>query len=267
MSEHPSAPASRWLRAALVAAAGLPVAASLASHAASPTPTPAAEAPPRPGLVFEYYLADRGPLPPGPVARARFRFMNTGEHPATITELKPSCGCLQPRLDKQDYAPGEAGQFDVEVRTVNEPPGPKEYTIRVSYTDPEPREVELTFRAVFPEDQVRVEPPALLVYQVGEGTTEHEVTVTDYRPNPLTVTSVESSKAWVAAEPRPAETIEDGSHVTRLKVRLSGGIPAGRQEAVLRIQTDDERYGVLKVPVFVQTLDQLPRRRPAPAAP
>lgn len=49
-----------------------------------------------------------------------FSFTNTGSDPVTILELKPGCGCITGKVDKKEYAPGEAGVvqvcFDMEKR-------------------------------------------------------------------------------------------------------------------------------------------------------
>ncbi len=44
-----------------------------------------------------------------------FRFRNTGTESVTILELKSSCGCYHPKLEKKEYAPGESGVLTVEA--------------------------------------------------------------------------------------------------------------------------------------------------------
>lgn len=44
-------------------------------------------------------------------AEALFRFTNTGDQPVVITDLKSSCGCTVPQLEKRQYAPGEGGEI------------------------------------------------------------------------------------------------------------------------------------------------------------
>jgi hypothetical protein len=44
-------------------------------------------------------------------ATAVFSFRNTGSEPVTITELKASCECTVPQLEKRIYAPGESGKI------------------------------------------------------------------------------------------------------------------------------------------------------------
>lgn len=54
-------------------------------------------------------------------ANSVFRFVNTGEKPVAITDVRITCGCLSPKLEKSVFAPGEAGKllvgFDLRNRT------------------------------------------------------------------------------------------------------------------------------------------------------
>lgn len=53
-------------------------------------------------------------------ATLEFGFTNTGDEPVTILELKPDCGCLLGKVDKQTIEPGESGTvrvtFDLQGR-------------------------------------------------------------------------------------------------------------------------------------------------------
>ena len=123
---------------------------SLGFHAAGAVPQRIAPPPSRGSLAFEQYAVNLGAIAPTPYAYARFRFTNVGNEAVHIRELKTSCGCLQPRLAQREYQPGESGHFDLRIQTANEPPGPKDEFVRVLYDDPQPQEIELTFRVVLP---------------------------------------------------------------------------------------------------------------------
>jgi hypothetical protein len=139
-------------------AAGLafPFLLAVAAQAVGPKPAPMAAPPERPALAFDQYLVDLGLAPPSEEVHAHFEFVNRGRHPVTITDIVPSCGCLKPTLKKNEYQPGASGYFFVRVETANELPGQKEYRITVKYTDPEPRETDVTFRVALPDNQVNV---------------------------------------------------------------------------------------------------------------
>ena len=205
----------------------------------------------RPALAFDQYAVNLGPIEPMGVVQGHFRFTNRSDRMVKVTNLKPSCGCLQPRLEKREYAPGETGMFDVNVATAGEMPGPREYTITLEYEDPQPRSVTLTFRLELPPRQIYISPRAVLVYQFGDEPVTREIAVTDNRPNAATVTAVESRAKFVTGEIARTERNADGSKTTLVKVRVSG-IASGTQNSVVRIHTDDPQFPVLNVPVRVQ---------------
>ena len=141
-------PSRMWTRLFLYVLAAFPFLISIVFHASGQTAqTPQSTSVP-PSLAFDQYLVNLGPVPvpPRPIVLAHFPFMNRGTQPAVITELIPSCGCLNPQLEKRSYEPGESGEFLLRVVTTREEPGPKEYSVRVLYQDPQPLEVELTFK-------------------------------------------------------------------------------------------------------------------------
>lgn len=210
-----------------------------------------AQAPPRPALAFDQYLVNLREIEPQPYALAHFRFTNRGTRPAVVRELKPSCGCLKPRLDKREYAPGESGAFFLRVQTANEQPGPKEYFLDLRYDDPEPREVRLTFQVVLPQERVAVRPKALVFYQFGDQPTRQELTVADCRSRTLSVTAVESSSPLVAGFISEADVDPDGTRIQRISVEVAGDVPPGRHRALVTIHTDDATYPRLEVPLLI----------------
>lgn len=220
---------------------------------------PAVPAPPKPSLAFEHYLLDRGLLPPGPLARGQFHFLNTGTQPVTITKLEPSCGCMQPLIadGRTTYQPGQAGSFEVRIRTANESPGPQQYFVKVHYTDPEPHQVEVSLKAIFPHHQVRVDPPALMVYQSDESQPHvHEIVVSDYRARPMRLTDVHVARSSaITATLGAADDSRPGERHTRVRVTIAGKLPARRHESTVVIGTDDPSYPEVVVPIFVERLD------------
>jgi hypothetical protein len=127
----------RLLLALLLAAACAPFAAACLARATVVAPVPVGDAAARPPLAFDQYAVNLRQVPPRPVIQAHFGFTNRGTRPVTITRLEPSCGCLNPRLvrDQRTYHPGEMGRFYVAVHTANESPGPHAYTVKVHYLE------------------------------------------------------------------------------------------------------------------------------------
>jgi len=248
-SPHVASP-SFIRRSGLLSLALLPCLISLGFQWAGPRPAAQAASAARPALAFDQYAVNLGPISPIHMANGRFRFTNLSDRAVKVTRLTPSCGCLKPRLDKREYAPGESGQFFVHVSTAGEQPGPREYTITMEYEDPEPRKVQLGFRLELPPKQVYVTPRAVLVYTFGAESAEKEILVTDNRDRPISVTGVETSKEFLSATVVESGIDDAGVKKTRIKV-LVDPVSAGRHEAIVKIFTDDPKFPELKVPVRV----------------
>lgn len=281
------APARRLVPSLLAAGMALPFLLALVAHVAGPYPAPVAAGPTRGALAFDQYLVDLGPVPATQDVAAHFDFTNRGSHPVEIVSLEPSCGCLRPRLGKIDetpttsrrdptaaaprpwvekkvYEPGEEGFFSLRVQTANQSPGQKEYTVKVKYKDPQPRETLVTFRALLPDDQVLVRPIALMFYQIGEGsraTPPREFEVIDKRPEHLNIARVECSRREIEITEVGNEVDEDGVWHGRFVVTVPDKLPPGHSETIIRIYTDDpaENYRVLRIPLYLEGPD--PRNR------
>jgi hypothetical protein len=244
----------------LLALALLPFGASLAFHARGPQPQSGPQVVERESLVFQQYLVNLREIEPTREASANFAFTNAGRRPVTITALEPSCGCLQPRLEKRTYAPGESGMFSTRIQTATEKPGPKEYTITVRYSDPAPRETRLTFKVTLPEQQIVVEPRGLIVYQFGEAAlVEREIVVTDLRGRALLVTGAQASTPWATAHVAGSDEDADGHHRTRILVTVSEDVPAGRHHGHVTIRTTDPEFSQLVVPLSIERRETLDR--------
>jgi hypothetical protein len=242
-----------WIRRLPIAGMAIPLLLAVAAQAVGPRSRPIAAAPARPSLAFDQYLVDLGPVGPSEEVFAHFDFTNRGPAPIANIELVPSCGCLQPRLNKPKYEPGESGHFAVRVQTANETPGLKEYTVAVKYADPEPRETNVVFRVVLPENQVFVSPPALALYHSGPGSLPpQEIEITDRRGGHLQITRVDCTRNVARVELAGSEIDESGHWHGRLKVALPDKLPPGRVDAMIRIFTDDPDYHMLRVPLILQ---------------
>jgi hypothetical protein len=240
----------------LYAAALLPFVCAVVAHAMGPTPQEPVKGEEPAGLVFEQYLIDLGDVPPIPMLEGRFRFTNRSDRTITITDLKPSCGCLNPRLKKRVYQPGESGEFFVRVQTAGETSGQKEYYVDVLYEDSQPRQVQLGFDFVLPERKVVVHPRALLFYQLGHGATTREITVSDYRDARLTVLEGTCDSPYVSVSIGPAKTMSSSYRTTKVKVTVSGVVPPGKHQTILNLTTDDPTYPLLRVPLWIQGPDR-----------
>lgn len=152
-----------------------------------------------PSLAFAQYAVDLGRVRPADELRGTFRFRNAGDKPVTITEIKPSCGCLMPRVDKKTYASGETGQITLRMQPANEEPGAKEFYCDILYTDSQPRTDRLTFRLHLPEQRLSVRPSALIVYQLSDQPTTQPIFVTDSRGHEVEILGIRTGSPFVTA--------------------------------------------------------------------
>lgn len=136
----------------------------------APDPDPPAEERP-PAILFDGAAHDFGAVLDVEDLRHSFSFMNTGDRPLVLGELKPSCGCTALELDRDEYGPGEVGAIDVVWDTIGW--GRQQKTIEVhSNADGQPMTL-LTIAATI-EPFVRTE-PALLDFGASDNTEERRL--------------------------------------------------------------------------------------------
>lgn len=214
-------------------------------------PQTMANVPELPGLAFNQYMVDLQEVSATEEVYAAFDFRNTSAHPITITKLEPSCGCLQPRMRKQVYAPGEVGNFILRVKTALQQPGFKEFRVAVHYTDSEPRTRDVFLRVTFPKEQIYVTPRALTFHQPGSTPVEGEVFMTDLRANPSEILGVKCDNEFVALKVMELATTKQGARRQGVHVTVAGPVPSGKRDAVITIYTNDTEFHELKVPIQI----------------
>ena len=231
----------------------LPLAWSVVVHSgAAPKPL-SISVPDRPALSFRQYAVDLGPIQPTGEARGTFLFLNRGREAVEITKVEPSCSCLVPRLDQKRFEPGEDGRLVLRVQPANESSGKKELFCDVTYTDPEPRQVRLTFKLEIPERQMTVSPPALMIFHPeGSEPTDQTFTVADGRKKPFEIIEVEATSDLVSTDIGERQVTPEGVWQQTIKVTVQGALPRGRNQVLLRIRTTDKDTPELRVPLMLQ---------------
>jgi hypothetical protein len=179
----------------------------------------------------------------------RYTLTNRDAETVAITAVQPSCGCLKPRLEERRLRRGEAGVLLLEVNTLTAPPGPNSWRVQIAYTcGGQSHELTLVLCAtVVAEITIQ---PAALVLQTGSSV-GHEITVTDSRSTPFTVTRVGTSAPLLHASQGEVRQDDAGHKTQAVRLDVLAGFPDGRHEETLQIFTSDPEYSELRVPVTV----------------
>lgn len=259
---------SKWTRPILLILATLPLITASYAHLTGSRVQKSLAGEAKPALAFETYLVDTGPVKETTrTVAARFRFKNLSKHTVTVKNLVPSCGCLNPKLEKKIYLPNEIGEFQLKMETAGESPGQKEYFVDFNYEDTKERSTRLTFKLELPVRRLVVKPKALVVYQFTPGRTTHPVTVSDFRPGTdFKVVSVKSTTKYAKAALRDLE-IKDNIRQQKLDVIVEDTIPPGKHNGLIVIKTNDRDFPELYVPIIIQGPDRKTAQKNKPAAP
>ena len=231
----------------------------------------AVRGPDRPALAFDQYMVNFGEPHPRSIHEAQFHFNNRSAHPVEVTDVKPSCGCLTPKLvgfdserrheERKIFAPGEHGVLAMGIRPAKEQPGDKSYSVTLSYNDGQPRTETLEFRITLPKKKLTVEPNELYFYQLSGEPDSRVVMVRDFRDQPARVVSVEAVTAGrkSQAEPLPGVTVvlgentpgADGEASWPIQINVGPDLAPGRQDGWIVITTDDTETPLVKIPILL----------------
>lgn len=229
----------------------IPVAGSAVASIGGTQLRPVRNIPQRGALAFHQYLVALEPSRATEEVFARFGFSNMGTEPVVIEQIIPSCGCLQPQLKQKVYPPDSTGDFVVRVKTANEAAGLREYTLKVKYRDPQPREEVVVFRVKLPAEQITIRPRALTFYQLSGVETTQEVVITDPRTPALTPLHVLCSTDKVKAALGETTINSQGYTCHHLKITVAGKVPAQKFHARVTVATDDLTFRNITIPLTI----------------
>jgi hypothetical protein len=188
---------------------------------------------------------DVGQVYAGQPLKREFTIRNVGNDTLTISDLRASCGCAAPTIDRRVLQRGESAQITLEINTLSQPAGPIRWTATVGWktgTVDGQTTLELTAHLI---REIELQPAALaLVAQPGF---HHDIVLTDRRPKPLNIRAIYTDTDHMRAELLPGNSRE--SRIVRIHVLEK--CPAGMTAETLRIATDDPKYSELRVPITV----------------
>jgi hypothetical protein len=160
---------------------------------------------------------------------AKYQFTNTGNHPVTIIEVQPSCGCTTVQLAKKEYAPGESGElaarFDIAGRT-----GRQEKSIVVLTKDTINQPITLKLLVTVPE-AVRIE-PEVLFWRLGDEPKPKVIRVTVAEDFPTKILSIKSNNSEMRLD------LKDVTPKKEIEVTVTPQNPGQPAAATLIIKTD-----------------------------
>jgi hypothetical protein len=177
----------------------------------------------------------------------RIRFRNTGRAMLNITDVKGSCGCTVPALEKRTYAPGEGGELLVKYDPHNRR-GPQHQTVTITSNDPANPRMEIAVK-VDVTPVVRVE-PMLTQFEAVEKAqvTTRVIEVMGLTPDfAVTGVSISGTTALTATVGEPAMREVDGRmlRVVPVTVATKSDAAPGRFAATVTVRTNDARAAVM----------------------
>ncbi len=274
-----AAPSSRWFANVLcVVLLLVPGVVSLFHSVAASRTLAAVPGPNRPALAFDQYMVDFLEPGPRPIHEAQFYFKNRSSRPVKITGMKPSCGCLTPRIvgfnaqrryeERTEFAPGEYGVLAMGIRPAKEQPGAKSYTVMLDYDDGQKRTETVEFRITLPKKKLTIEPNELFFYQMTGEPDSRVITVRDFRDKPAEVLGVEvvhgERRSPSDQRKSPDDPIEgvsaslgekttgaDGEVSWPIQVDVAPDQPTGRRTYWIVITTNDPDSPKTKIPLLL----------------
>lgn len=241
---------------------------SVASAQLPPPPPPSAPAPPL-GLKGKMEFAttdhDFGKIWDHEKVSYKFVFRNVGTEDLTVLNVRSTCGCTVPELEKNVYAPGEEGEVTV-IFNPNNRENAQHKTINVTTDSRETPRVALHINS-FVTKVLNVQPS---IANLGRIYKNEEKGVKVYITG-----STPDFKAWPAEQqpegspfkfevvkdvPKPLEAGENG--FTVIRVFVEKGLPVGRHNGEVLLKTNDSRRPELHLPAVVTVVGDLQARPP-----
>jgi hypothetical protein len=212
----------------------------------------------RADLFCEQPVCHAGQVRNGVPLERRFTLVNRGTEPLEIVDLRSTCGCLTPQLERRTLSSGEMASLLLQVNTLALAEGTQSWRTRVVYREGVTlKDLELVIVGDV-VTEVLVQPSALTL--PADVTGGHEITVTDRRPSPLTIRAADTGTPFLRASVTRPER-DGGVTVQKVCLEVPADCPAGRHDLVVHLYSDDPVYRELKVPV---TVVKRPRQRVTP---
>lgn len=190
-----------------------------------------------------------------------FRFINTGPEPLIIGEVKSSCGCTVPDIEKRIYEPGERGSIKV-IFNPHGKRGSDARTVTVNTNDALSPSVRLVVKS-FVRPLIIIEPTVLQFGQIDKGETrQKEFLIAGRTPDfKATIATTNLPNVYdvkvMETEVRSIGDEKEQLRATRIVVTLKDNATVGQHRGEMTIRTTDERRPIERTQVLSQVLGDL----------
>ncbi|MCA9276352.1 MAG: DUF1573 domain-containing protein [Phycisphaerales bacterium] len=210
-------------------------------------------------LMFSSKTQDAGEILDLESVKLSYLFRNTGAGPLTITQVKTSCGCTVPELEKKTYMPGESGTLSVTFD-----PSGKAGTIARNitiFTDSETTPSETLIVRAFVKPVVVIEPRVMPFEAVQKGTSASDEFKIYGRTDDFKVTrATVSDPAVFDIEVKDMGEVDYKGEKLRLsivKVIVKDTARPDNHRADVTIRTNDERMPIVSTTAIARVLGDL----------
>lgn len=206
---------------------------------------------------LETPIIDLGTILDTEPATGTIRFRNTGNTALMVPSVSTTCGCTVAELPKNEFAPGESVELEVEFDPRGKTAGRHEQTVTFRTSDPANPMVAVKVRA-FVKPLISIEPMQVNLGQVTKHTRKETlISLTGSHEDfeAFHVTLVGEGAKYFNVDILGTDRLEqEGESVARtdILVTLREDAPPGRAQALATIRTNDDRRKLITVPVGAQ---------------
>lgn len=212
-------------------------------------------------LNFVETTHDFGDIFDDAVQTTEFWFTNTGPDPLIIGEIKSSCGCTVPDIDKKIYAPGEKGK----IKVIFNPHGKRGFdsrTVTIRSNDALAPSTRITIKSHV-RPLIIIEPSILQFGQIDKGKAREKEILVAGRTDDFKVTMATTNFPDVFevkvldTKIRTVGTEKEELPATRILVKVKPDAPVGLHRAELTFRTNDPRRAIERTQALAQVLGDL----------
>lgn len=194
---------------------------------------------------------DAGKIHQGDTIEGSIRFVNHGEAPVTITNVRTSCGCTAAKPDKEVYTAGDTAEVNYTIKTDGFS-GNIHKSIRIDLDGAEVKNAAFTIHANISQD-INITPGYLQFRQVS---LDSDSSITEFfeiqndMDLPVEIKKVTVDNDLIKVVPEQTVIPPHKSHL--FQVKFNPPKEAGKYDTRISIESDYTKRPVMYLPVFIQ---------------